>query len=237
MRLTVLTTETLHHAYFLHELGKRFDISAVVIETRTAKPVFEISHPFESAREDFERDICFAGRGIRISDFAETFYVESVNDRKTVALLNRMSPDVIVVFGTGIVRPPVIQAAPGRILNLHGGDPEYYRGLDSHLWAIYHQDFAALVTSLHHVNAELDDGDIILQSPIKIPHGAGLHELRYHNTNVCIELTIAALSMYADLGNFLSRPQRKRGRYYSYMPACLKDICVEKFERYAGERR
>ena len=46
-------------------------------------------------------------------------------------------------------------------INLHGGDPEKYRGLDSHLWSIYHEDWASLVSTLHVVSKDLDAGDSI----------------------------------------------------------------------------
>ena len=74
------------------------------------------------------------------------------------------------------------------------GDPRQYRGLDTHLWAIYHGDFGGLVTCLHHVDLQLDTGDIVDCRPVPIARDMELHELRAANTRVCVELIRSALA-------------------------------------------
>jgi hypothetical protein len=37
-----------------------------------------------------------------------------------------------------------------------------------------------------------------------------------------------------ETGTIVSRPQRQAGRYYSFMPAVLKAMCVDKFQRYCA---
>jgi methionyl-tRNA formyltransferase len=237
MKLAVLTTETYHHTYFVQEVQKTYEISAVLIETHLAQPVFQTFHPFEALRDDYERNVFFDGHNRRLSDIVYTYQADSVNNPSAVAFLKDLSPDVIVVFGTGPIKQQVIQLARTSIVNLHGGDPEAYRGLDTHLWAIYHNDFEGLVTTLHRLNPLLDDGDIILQAPIPLKKRSELHQLRHGNTDVCIQLTLAALSMYERIGCFVSRPQRKKGRYYSFMPAPLKEVCLKNLERYQGAQK
>jgi hypothetical protein len=39
----------------------------------------------------------------------------------------------------------------------------------------------------------------------------------------------------ARLGHVVTLPQREVGRYYSFMPAVLKDVCVHKFTRMMGK--
>lgn len=237
MRLAVLTTETPHHTYFVQELQKTFGVSIVLEETCINSPTFNTWHPFEDERTSYEQQEFFEGADRRLRDVAETLRVGTVNDAAAVSCLKSMAPDVIMVFGTGLIKPPVIRIAEQGIINLHGGNPEEYRGLDSHLWAIYHNDFSGLVNTLHRINPVLDDGELILQLPIPIPEGTQLMQLRSLNTHVCLQLTLAALAMYERNGSFESHPQRTRGRYYSFMPSPLKDICVNRFERFTGARK
>lgn len=233
LKLAVLTTETLHHTYFVQELQKQYHIDLVYAETESHSPPFESAHPFESVRNTHEREVFFGGVQKGLIDVAETCHTATVNDASTVSSLRKLAPDVIIVFGTGVVRREVINIAPTGIVNLHGGDPEEYRGLDSHLWAVYHREYEAIVTTLHRLNAELDDGDIILQSLLPLRQGMKLHELRQVNTELCLNLTMGALAMREKIGNFLSRPQRRVGRYYSFMPSSLKEVCVKRFEHYS----
>ncbi|HIJ66757.1 MAG TPA: hypothetical protein HPP87_02790 [Planctomycetes bacterium] len=232
MKLVVLTTRTLHHTYFVQELAKMFSVNAVFVECKTNKPSFETHHPFEDQRELYEREVFFGNKAVRLEDFSQVIEVETVNGADSVAKLRQLEPDVIIVFGTGRLRADVINACPDGIANLHGGNPAEYRGLDSHLWAIYHRDYENLIVTLHRVNEQLDDGEIILDSPIHIQRGMKLHQLRRFNTEICVQLAVLGLDMFKQQGRFISRLQLKRGRYYSFMPAVLKDFCKERFERY-----
>ncbi len=123
------------------------------------------------------------------------------------------------------------------MLNLHGGDPENYRGLDSHLWAIYHRDFEALVTTLHFVTSELDDGDIVGQMRVPLRSGMALHQLRAANTEVCVELTVSALEALRSRGVLDARRQLRCGRYYSFMPTPLKELCNRRFATHTSRLR
>lgn len=100
------------------------------------------------------------------------------------------------------------------------------------MWAIYHRDFGALTTTLHRLNTEIDDGEIILQGTLPVSRGMRISAPRRHNTEVCVDLALGVLDMLARRGRVPSRSQRCRGRYYSFMPAPLKTICQERFENY-----
>ena len=83
------------------------------------------------------------------------------------------------------------------------------------------------------LNAELDDGEIIQKKSLDISSISGLYQLRAINTTACLELTISALNQYEKLKFFIISKQKTTGRYYSFMPSCLKEICVNKFDKYA----
>ena len=151
---------------------------------------------------------------------------------RTSQKIRDLVPDLIIVFGTGILRRSILESSKCPILNLHGGDPEKYRGLDSHLWAIYNNDFQSLEVTLHHVEPELDTGDIILQDTVKIRPRMQLKELRSENTRICINLVNSTISNFKNNGFFHQRKQSEKGRYYSAMPTDLKEISLNNFNRY-----
>jgi methionyl-tRNA formyltransferase len=235
-QLVVLTTETPHHTRFVAELSKQRTVAAVFCETKIRSTPFPTSHPFEDRRETFEQEAWFGGRPARLAEFAPVIPCETANEPTAVAELRRIAPDAVIVFGTGLLKRPVLEVCGEKTVNLHGGDPEHYRGLDTHLWAIYHDDFDGLCTTLHTVNEELDDGQIIATLPLPIVRGMQLYELRKANTEVCLRLVLEATAVFVDRGAFVSRPQRTKGRYYSFMPAELKEICVQKFQRFTESR-
>ncbi len=229
MKLAILTSETPHHCYFVRELCSAYEC-LVVYETTGVTAPFETSHPFELDRDRQEWVRWFNGTAVALNDLCDTRATENINDQAAVSAVASFCPDALVVFGTRRIKGELLTQHQGRIFNLHGGDPEKYRGLDSHLWAIYHGDQSGIVTTLHHLNANLDDGDIIAQQKVPLSDIRGLAELRAHNTEACLHLTKTALVALEASGNVPSRPQRKKGRYYSFMPVVLKDICVRKFD-------
>ena len=234
MKIAILTTETTHHAHFVREIVAHYPDVRVICETKALQPPFDTRHDFETQRDAFERDHWFNGKDAKIAEFAPTKMVESANAADGVAALAGIGADIAVVFGTGKLSSALIGRGPRVFLNLHGGDPEEYRGLDTHLWAIYHSDFAGLVTTLHRINADLDDGDICLQESLALQPGMPLHQLRSVNTQACVRLFLAALGAFSNNDDVPSRQQRARGRYYSFMPAVLKEVCVGRFAKHTG---
>lgn len=234
LRVGILTTETPHHVRFVEAIGARYDVARVFEERRSISAEFETQHPYEEARDAFERERWFGGADRKLADVAAVETYRDLNEPEAVASMRSADVDALIVFGTGKLGQEVIDVVPDRIVNLHGADPEKYRGLDTHLWAIYHQDFRGLVTTLHKVRPELDRGGVVMKMPIPVRRGMKLHELRAANVETCIEIATDALAMLDDYGEFISQPQLYIGRYYSFMPAVLKNRCVRKFEAYTA---
>jgi folate-dependent phosphoribosylglycinamide formyltransferase PurN len=234
LKVAILTTEALHHAYFAREIARACDAIAICEKRYAVACPFETHHSFEDEREAYEADRWFDGRKSRISDFVATREVETMNESGALSALQNEKPDFVIVFGTGVLKPFLCEAFAGRIFNLHGGDPENYRGLDTHLWAIYHRDFAGLVTTLHRLDAGLDSGDIVAMGSLPLTKDMKLNGLRAVNSELCVRLTREALGRFA-AGTLTARSQKHAGRYYSAMPAVLKDICVTRFGNYTAK--
>lgn len=234
MKLLILTTESAHHAYFVRELQEALGSVTVFLETQEQQSAFDTHHPFEEMRDEYESRTWFGGKRAVVSDYAPATRFGSLNEEAAVAAIRRAGADLVVVFGTSRLKRSVIGACPPTLLNLHGGDPENYRGLDSHLWAIYHRDFDGIMTTMHRVDTELDTGEIVSQAKVPIGEGMPLHALRAENTEMCVQLTVAATNVFRRSGQVTSRPQRKVGRYYSAMPASLKSICEQNFANFIG---
>ena len=228
MKIILLTTQTIHHAFFLKKLVELYPSVYCIIEATGVNPTFDIAHPFEVQREYYELN--FVGNDIQLKDLCPCIEVDNINDDSVLNFINDIKPDILISFGTRKIGCKLVSKYKNKLINLHGGDPESYRGLDTHLWAIYHNDWPALLTTIHIVNEALDDGLIIQKSSLDIRDLSHLYELRLANTKACIDLSISAIKTYEALGTFITSKQQKKGRYYSFMPTVLKEICVKKFE-------
>lgn len=231
MKIALLTTDTTHHLFFAKELNKYCKVNAIAIEESSFQPQFETKHQFEAKRDKYEIDTLLENDD-SFENICSTNRFNNINDKECFSYISKIEPDIIIVFGTGLVRKRLINLCPDGIINLHGGDPQQYRGLDSHLWAIYHKEFEQLITTLHRLNNKLDDGEIINQLPINISRNFDIKKLRAENTKVCLKLVLTAIKDYQKKGQFNSYLQKQKGRYYSFMPSCLKEICVKNLQEH-----
>ncbi len=235
MKIVLLTTSTTHHLYYAAKLHQTFQLHSIFLETKGLTAPFNTEHSFEEERDLYESQILSEEQLPEdFSSITEAVKFDSFNNPEALDELKQINPDAVIVFGAGKLTRDLIKICEGKILNLHGGDPEEYRGLDTHMWAIYHSDYDGLITTIHHLNPKLDDGDIILREAVQISPGMKLHQLRLANTDTCLRLSIGALLMISKNGKIVSLPQRKKGRYYSFMPSDLKEVCLRKFEKHTA---
>lgn len=227
----ILTTETTHHLYYLWKLSELCSIDRVIIETNTLSAPFETVHEFEQNRHEYEKNVLKSGPSL-IEEILPTHRFPSINQAECKDFLEVTKPDVIIVFGTGKICAEIISIPTIACLNLHGGAPEYYRGLDSHLWAIYHNDFRNIITTLHHMEPNLDTGKIVFEQQLDMSRSNTLEKLRIVNTDACIDMSALAIRGFSEFGYVPSREQLQQGRYYSFMPKELKEICLQKFNRF-----
>ena len=217
MRIAALTTDTAHHRYWAWRLAE-----AGLLGTRRARDAtganapFETHHPFEDERDAYEREALAApawsdaGAGAR----------GRLGRRRAAS-----DGDLAVSFGTGLIGPELIAAWSGRLLNLHGGDPEHYAG-----WTrTCGPSTTAISTasSRRSTRSTKDSTRARSSAARRFPLPDALHELRaaqhrgVRRVDACRPRATAPPAV----------PQRKRGRYYSFMPAVLKDVCVRRWSK------
>lgn len=232
LKTVLLTTDTIHHRYYSAIINELYPWDSIFIEEKVVLPPFKTRHPFEEEQRDYELKELLNGNEISFEEISETFCYKSLNLDEAISTIRSRNPDVILVFGTGRICSKVIDLANIACLNLHGGNPECYRGLDSHLWAIYHRDFDNLITTLHYMDEHLDTGDIIFQTQLPLYRNAKMYQLRSINTKICVNLTNLAICALINNITLPRRKQETKGRYYSFMPEALKEECLKKFQAY-----
>lgn len=194
-KIIILSTDTLHHRYFIAELSQDFPIEKIFFE-KTEDNISQEQRNFEQKA------------------FGECpVLAEEVEDVNALFLpaVNICFADVIVVFGTRRIKIPQSPDMPKPLmLNVHRGILPNYRGLDSNLWALYYRDFDNVGVTIHHIDRKLDTGDIICQKrEIKFKR---LYQERYYTTILAVDLMKQALK------NPKGTLQTGKGKYFSHFP-------------------
>lgn len=214
MRIAVLTTDTLHHRYFLRRLVRDLPDGAEIVltlfETRPypwrskAKRHLAQSLPnlwnglvknpylqpmsFASRQDAFEMPRFFPDGDTSLPANNPVEWVESVNLPKARELLSSAGADVFYVYGTGKIRPEIFGMPPLGSVNAHGGKLPGYRGLDTNLWAAFEGRPEDMYATVHKVSEGFDEGSVYLDRPIAPHSDLSIYSLRYFSTLNFVDL-------------------------------------------------
>jgi len=109
-------------------------------------------------------------------------FARSINDTDLVNSIKRSSPDLLVVFGTGILQVPLLSAATSGALNAHTSLLPHYRGSRAEFWQCYRNDRQYVGITIHRIDQGVDTGDILFQAATETSWPTDPYSLRVLNT-------------------------------------------------------
>jgi methionyl-tRNA formyltransferase len=139
--------------------------------------------------------------------------VPHINHRDVVELADRLGPDVIAVFGTSLIRGPLLEQSRLGIFNLHGGVSPRYRGADCTFWALYNGEPDQVGCTLHRIDAGIDTGALVAHIRPEVREGDDELTLFWRGIRDSAEVYVQMLDRL-DGGERLGRAQAEKGRLY-----------------------
>lgn len=122
-----------------------------------------------------------------------THHVDSVNSRQTIALLQELKPDAVVVNGTRIIATNVLSSIGSPFINTHMGITPRYRGSHGGYWALASDDSENCGVTIHLVDEGIDTGGVLYQDRIHPDHDDNINTYPIHQIAQAIPLMRAAL--------------------------------------------
>jgi folate-dependent phosphoribosylglycinamide formyltransferase PurN len=122
--------------------------------------------------------------------------VVSANAPETIELLERLSPDLVIVNGTRILSKRVISCVPCRFINTHAGITPRYRGVHGMYWALANDDLAHSGVTVHFVDNGIDTGEIINQKAVSPTKDDNFATYPYLQLGAGIEILIESIYRY-----------------------------------------
>lgn len=208
MQLAVLTSTETRHRYFANALRRAFTVVAVgyqetgyhpaktnqvALDERTAELV---RHHFdERARQE---TIYFGADAERMVDGQDlsirSLTPATLNTGATVEWLRARRVDAIAVFGTGLIKAPILDAFAGRVINMHLGLSPYYRGTATNFYPLLNGEPEYVGATIHLIDAGIDSGPIVHHARPDITADDMPHTVGCKAIAVGIEKMIQSLS-------------------------------------------
>jgi len=219
VRAIVLTSEMRRHNFMANAVAARLDVRGVWQEAKSFKPLTYATTPEDEAaiqrhfdardqsEETFFRDhdrVHVPARGVAAG---------GCNAAAEIDAMRQLEPEVVLVFGTAMLKQPLIDTFPGRIINVHLGLSPYYRGAATNFWPLVNGEPEYCGATIHVLDIGVDTGPILAHVRPDIRAGDGPHEIG--NKTI-----VAAAEALASIGEAHARsplngvPQAGGGRVY-----------------------
>lgn len=138
--------------------------------------------------EEVSRDTVFGHRWKQIEKPTPIVEVYDRDWQAAKAELEKEPPDLILVFGTGLIPDFVTEMARVACINVHAGLSPYYRGQNCTHFCILNEDFENIGVTAHLVRKAIDGGEILMHARPQIASGDNEFTLIKKNERVGAEV-------------------------------------------------
>ncbi|MGB3590699.1 MAG: formyltransferase family protein [Nonlabens sp.] len=186
MKIALLTSTSYRHKFIASQLNSNHEVVLIVTEDKSRK--IEDASTYSTEDQSFLRKH-FEDRGLseqeyfgEHSKFPEAIPHLSVphgdiNKAYVYNLVKELDPDMVMLFGTSIIRGELLKSYDGKMINLHLGLSPYYKGSATNLFPVADGNLECVGSTIHVVSAQVDAGDILHQVRPELEHSDTLHDL------------------------------------------------------------
>jgi folate-dependent phosphoribosylglycinamide formyltransferase PurN len=219
MRAIVLTSSLRRHTHVANRLASRLSVACVWCEQKAFQPLKYAASADDAdvierhfAARDASEATYFAGDA-EVAAPSRSVAPGGCNEAGEIAHMRRLDPDVVLVFGTGLLKEPLIDSFPGRILNIHLGLSPYYRGAGTNFWPLVNGEPEYCGATIHFLDAGVDTGPLIAHVRPDIRPGDGPHDIGNKTIGAAAD-ALADAAIALDAGAVMGVAQHGDGRLY-----------------------
>ena len=222
MKILTISGSSPRHLYFINSIHKKFTLAGAIIQKRED---FSISPPSEINERDKKNFIRHfsSWNEIERKFFGETkiseckkleITEEELNSEKSVAFAKEVNPDIVMIFGTNLIKEPLISTLPKFSINLHLGISPRYRGAATLFWPFYFLEPPYVGSTFHHIISEPDAGNIIHQTIPKLEKTDGIHDVACKTILESTSDAIKLLEIFENQKTLKSFKQKGTGKNF-----------------------
>ena len=223
VRVVMLTSNERRHRFAAATLAAGTNLVGIVTESKAASvasaqadpesPDTAVVRAHFAARDRAE--IALLGADPHLPD-TEVRSVSrgEINDSRMYDWVRSREPDAVVLFGTGIIRPPLLDGLGVPMINVHLGLSPYYRGSGTNFWPLHNGEPECVGATVHLAVQKVDAGAILAQFRPHAERSDRAHELGTKVIRTAFEALPAVLDACRD-GQVRPRTQNLEiGRVY-----------------------
>jgi hypothetical protein len=212
MKLAIITSRSLRHCFFVNTIARTHGVAGVVrevkrdlvAESKGDQPAVLFEHLEE--RDEAERRY-FAEHLAPVCSDVLDVGVGGSNSPLVYTFLEAHDPDAVLLFGTSIIKPPILSRFEGRIINMHLGLSPYYRGAATNFWPLVDGEPECVGATIHHAISKVDAGAVLNQTRPQFVGTDHAHDIGCKAIIAGVEGLLAVLRASEQRGFERGRPQ------------------------------
>jgi folate-dependent phosphoribosylglycinamide formyltransferase PurN len=223
-KIVILTGSEMRHTYFRVVLSndKRFKVLASFcegseksLESRTFSnihsSILEKQHVL--SRKQSEKDF-FGATVSNLTDDSNPVKIAKgdINKDTVVEEIKRLKPDILVCYGSSLIKSDLLTVYDGHFLNVHLGLSPYYRGSGTNVWPLINKEPWMVGATFMYIDSGIDTGNIIHQIQPSIFLGDSPHTI---GNRLILEMTKVYSELVVNFRNLSNEVQpESQGRLY-----------------------
>ena len=170
IKILIITSNHLRHKFFVNTLAKNYEVVGVVAEEKRPLPSSEIVEEDELMKSHFagwqQKEKQYFGEYANFVVPSEKVkFVErsQSNSPTMVEWIKSKNPDFVILFGSSIIKEPILSFFQDRVINIHLGLSPYYRGSGTNFWPLVDNKPECVGATIHLAVLDVDAGGILAQ--------------------------------------------------------------------------
>ncbi|MFD0977921.1 formyl transferase [Salinimicrobium gaetbulicola] len=220
MKVVLLTSDSLRHNYIAASLAESLDLALIITENKSPniqdtssygkKDAQFLADHFKARAESEEK---YFGEYLDFTKKIPSIQVQngSINNEEIFKIITDTAPDLIVLFGTSIIKEPLLSHFKDRIINLHLGLSPYYRGSATNLYPYLFDEPECIGATIHLATENVDKGAILYQLRPDMAPADTMHDIGNKVIKKAGKVLPKILQEYAT-GKITPKKQKDSGR-------------------------
>ncbi|MFA6279076.1 MAG: formyltransferase family protein [Candidatus Paceibacterota bacterium] len=190
MKIALITGTAYRHVYYANKIIETGNVILHIKETRSNVLTDEIP---EHAYQESDLQLLKKHSDLRLQKEQEYFLPfaqeilptprsvevskENLHSQEVIDALSESKPDIVLVYGPGLLKAPLLRVTPKWVINLHAGLSPSFRGAATLFWPIYFMKPQFVGYTFHIIDDQIDHGAIIHQNRPPILASDTIHDL------------------------------------------------------------
>jgi len=222
IKICIIGGDHPRHLYYANTINNTFGLAGHIVQMRESimpeTPQFSTKKDKENYKKHFNdrrnaEEKYFGEQKLPGCPRIEISSKE-LNSQKTVNFIKKVEPNMVFIFGCGIIKEPLASQLPKETINMHLGLSPRYRGAATLFWPFYFLEPNYAGATFHYIVNEPDAGVIIHQIVPELDIEDKIHDVACKTVMKAAKHTVKLIHWHQEKNEWKKLKQTATGKNF-----------------------